>query len=87
MINYERLETYLKDLGSEIRQNLIPFIATPTVTFQDRYMALQMFDNILRHVKGMLFTVSLIDSPEKAEYYKQYFDQACSKQGLDGKIR
>lgn len=76
------MENYLKTLGSrelELRACLTEQNSTPYA----RRQALEAVDTIIKLVQGYTLAIGhLSGDPSRTDYYREFYDQARSAQGL-----
>ena len=82
-MNYEALEQYLTYVGENERDEIRAFLTNPVIDYPTRHYMWHVMADLSMFLSGFFWCIAIVDSPEKAEYYKEFFDQARSKEGLD----
>lgn len=80
-MHYQKLEKWLVQTGTNeciLRRVLLDSSST---TIQRRQV-LELLQATNTFIEGMLMTVELLDSKERAEYYRQFYAQARSHRGV-----
>jgi hypothetical protein len=83
-MNFLEVEKYLQSLGEKERDQIRVQLTNPSATVEHRANALREINQIQLFIQGFCFAIELLDSPAQGKYYKEFFDQARSKNGLKG---
>lgn len=86
-MNEQKIREYLEDVAQKERDHLRSDLTNPMANFQTRQRAWEVMEDLTVLLRGFMFCIEVSVSKEKADYFRQYFDQARSKNGLDGRKR
>jgi hypothetical protein len=75
------VEKYLKDFGEKEREQR-RFLADPSITALQRQGILQMLEIVTLFMRGFITAIHYSEGKEKAEYYRNYHNQARSIKGI-----
>lgn len=81
-MNQQRIEEYLKNAGEKEKEIRV-YVTNPAVDYATRYQAWKMIDEFSVFLIGFLYCIALEEGADKALYYRDYYDQARSKKGVD----
>ena len=83
-MNHAAIEEYLRFAGEKERDEFRSLVTDPRVDFETRRQSWQLLETFSVFLNGFFYCVAVSDSPRKAKYYQEFYDQARSQKGLDG---